>query len=376
MGKGEQPVLHLGGVDVSPGEVGFIPEKVDQLDAYFLRLVEQEKVQCASYLLARYGKVFACKSMGGLSAFDDSTDFMPDSIRQVYSITKAFTAIAILRLVEEGKIYLEQPVASIIEEFDTPIHRSILILHLLTHTSGICPDPGYYCEPYPRDGWGSGNDANWIKNVLKGPLACTVGEAWIYSSAGFTILGEIVSRITGVPYEEYVMQRILAPLDMHRSFFSIPRALLDQVCAVNEWEHKKLREEDQPNRPPMSAGGLSSTLPNLFRLGQMLLNKGTLDGKRAISRKAVEAMTRNQLCGVPAFYWGAGFKSYAYGLGLHLAISDLLSPGVFNHEGYGRSCLYVDPAEQFMAIYFVPSVYEWLPEVTINPRGIIWSGLT
>jgi CubicO group peptidase (beta-lactamase class C family) len=380
--------VRVGETQTSPEKVGYVAERLDRLDEHFLDLIEQEKLQCASYLLARHGKVFACKSMGRLRYDDDGGDFLPDSIRRIASITKAFAAVAVMKLVEDGLLYLQQPVASIIDEFDTDIHKGITIWHLLTHTAGLPPDPGYFTEPYPMGWWhiaegakAMEQDIDWIKAILCGPLHAEPGEEWVYSSAGFCILGEIVSRVSGTPVEEYILQTIAQPIGMTRSFFDVPKELHDQVCITNDWGDKGLkRDEDRSGRPPRTAGGLYSTLPDLYRFAQMLLNLGTLEGVRILGRKAVEAMTRNWLIEVPAFQWGGKLKRKSYGLGLEVRVSahpslGITSPDTYNHEGAGRCAMYIDPAEQLIAVYMVPTTIDWLPESVINPQAIIWSGL-
>lgn len=318
--------VHVGETQTSPEKVGYIPERLDRLDEHFLDLIEQEKLQCASYLLARHGQVFACKSMGKLR-YDDDRDFLPDSIRRIASITKAFAAVAVVKLIEDGLLYLQQPVASIIDEFDTDVHKGITIWNLLTHTTGLPPDPGYFTEPYPMGWWhiaegakAMEQDMNWIKAILCGPLHAEPGEEWIYSSAGFCILGEIVSRVSGTPVEEYILQTIAQPIGMTRSFFDVPKELHDQVCVTNDWGDKDLKgDEDQSGWPPRTAGGLYSTLLDLYRFAQMLLNQGTFEGVRILGRKAVEAMTRNWLIEVPAFQWGASSSENPTDLGWRFA---------------------------------------------------------
>ncbi|NLG85468.1 MAG: beta-lactamase family protein [Firmicutes bacterium] len=377
---GGEIAWHTGRIDAEPAEVGYRPECLERLDAHFRELVESGRLQGASYLLSRGGKVFAWKSLGRLSYRGDKGDLMPDSIRGIASITKAFTAVCVMKLVEEGLLELFQPVASILDEFKTRMHERIQIFHLLTHTSGLAADPGYFTEAYPR-GWREGFDPekdNWIKAVLEGPVQNEPGEAFNYCSAGFAILGEVIARITGMPYEEYVRRKIFEPLGMERTFFDVPEGLHDQVCLVSEWDEKWLKDEtDRRGWPPRAGGGIYSTLPDLWRFGQALLDKGTFNGQRILGRKMVEAMTRPQLGGgVPAFYWGARFKSYNYGLGLDLYTKAVvMSPGTFGHEGAGRSALYVDPAEGLVAVYFVPTQVDWVPESIVNPRAIIWSGI-
>lgn len=368
--------IHYGDVDILPEQVDYNPTKLEQLDSHFQKLIQSQKLQGASYLLARNGKIFTHRSMGRLCYDNDTAELMPDSIRKIYSITKLFTAIAVMKLVEDGLLYLEQPVMTVIEEFNTPVHNKITIFHLLTHTSGIAPDPGYFGEPYPneREWWKADN---WIKAVLSGPICASPGEVWNYCSTGYAILGEIISRVSGVHCEEYIQRNILEPLAMNDTFFDIPENRLNRACFVWDWEREDLHHSNKNlNRSPRTGGGLYSTLQDLWKFGQMILDRGTFDGNRIISRKALEYMTKNHLKpNTPAFHWGANYQDFRHGLGFNLAISDLLSPETINHEGYGRSGLYLDPTENLVAVFFLPSTFDWVPESVINSKSITWSGL-
>jgi len=370
--------IHEGSVQATPENAGYRSESLQNLDNLLVHLIEEEKLQCSSYMLSRNGKIFANKSMGKLCGFDERGDLQPDSIRGIASITKIYTTIAILQLIEKAYIYLSQPVSSIISEFDTPIHSGITIFHLLTHTSGLCPDSGYYNEPYPRGWWGNSGDGNWIKSGLSGPVLKKPGEEWIYSSFCFMVLGEIVSRISGIPYEEYVQKNIIEPMGLENTFFSVPKSLHSKVCMLSEREEKRLSPSEEPdnNRPPRSAGGIYSTLEDLTKLGQLMLNKGTFNGHCILGRKTIEIMTTNQIGNIPAFHWGNQFKAYHQGLGWRITSRNTFSsPGTFGHEGAGRSSLYIDPVEQLIAVMIVPSQISWVPESIIGVQGIIWSGL-
>jgi CubicO group peptidase (beta-lactamase class C family) len=370
--------IHIGQTDVTPEEVGYNPSRLEIFDAFLLNLVQKNKLQCAGYLLSRNGKVIAKKSMGKLSGVEDQGDYMPDSIRRVASITKAFTAVAIMKLLEEGKLYLDQPIHTILTEIDDTMHCTITIFHLLTHTSGVVADPGYFSEPYMRGWWDSPQDQPWIHRILLGPMQSKPGEAWTYSSSGFTLLGEIISRVSGVDYEEYIRQAIIEPLGLTKTFFEVPEHLHNEVCVVNEWDEKRLKStEPRTGLPPRSGGGLYSSMQDLWAFGQMLLNNGELNGKRIIGRKTAEAMTRNHLFGVPSYYWGSNLKDKGYTLGLtvHNDPWEMVSSGTYSHGGAGRCELLVDPIEQAILVLIVPSTIGWVPESVNNPRNILWSGL-
>ena len=334
----ESVPVTLGETDASPAEVGYDPK----------------------YL----GLLYECLSL-----------MLPDSIRFVASITKLFTATAILRLNELGK--LDDHVSVYLPEFDTDMHRDITITHLLTHTSGLRADPGYYLEPYSF-GPARGSGAGWLKRVLEGPLQSRPGEKWAYSSIRYLVLGAAIERITGEDYEDYVTRTILEPLGLERTCFRPSTKLRGELCVSSAGQDADLPRVFDPVRepgPPRSAGGLQSCPYDLWRFGQCLLNGGELEGARVLGRKSVEAIGRNQLSGVPAMYWGTWYEAYPYGLGAQIRKNEFTGPGSFAHEGSGASCLFMDPSNEIVAVYFSPSESGWTPEAVDNPLPIIWAGI-
>ncbi|WP_256760368.1 serine hydrolase [Cohnella sp. WQ 127256] len=371
------PVLE-GNIEVVPEEVGLDSRQLSKLDHHFQELMSHNKLQGASYLVARNGKVVAWKSMGPLHGSTNEGQLQPDSLRKLSSITKAFTSVSIVKLIEDGKLYIDQPVASILEEFNNPMHQEINLFHLLTHTSGILPVTGYYNEPYPREWWGAGGTDNWIRKVLQGPLVCQPGEAYNYSTVGFALLGEIIARTSRKKYEEYVIENILQPLGMERTFFDIPEHLLSEVCTVDEYDREKMRgQEDDSRRPPRSDSGLYSTLNDMWKFGQMLLDGGAFRDQRILGRRSVELLTSRHLFHVPAYHWGGKIKDKGHALGLDLAIDHLSfeTQGTFQLEGAGRSAFFVDPKEKLVVVFFVPSIYSWVPLSVLGTKQIIWSSL-
>lgn len=371
--------IYAGQTMATPQEVGFRPDAITKLDAFFMDCVENTPIQAASYLLARHGKVFAWKSVGKLSGLEDKGDMQPDSLFGIASITKTLTAVGIMQLIEQGKLTLEQPVATILSEFRTKIHEDITIAHLLTHTSGLAADPGAHREPYPRPWWTPElTKDNWIAWALQGPLQYPIGTTWNYCSKGFWFLGEIIARVAEMSYTEYIQRHILDPLGMTRSFFLPPKELRDQFVIVNEFDLKELTEEPNENfcASWCAGGGLFSTPYDLWKFAQMLLNKGTFNGQHILGRKIVEAMTRKQLDRVPEYTWGHNIKAKPFGLCLEVDKDPLTSPGTFGHEGARWSSMFIDPVEELICIYFQPTVFEfWQARYMNGARGIAWSGI-
>lgn len=367
--------LFEGMPQASVEEVRYDSRKLKELEEHFLNLVKTERLQGASWLLAREGKIFSCASMGRKDhRKEDPLD--PHFIRRIASITKLFTTVAIMQLYERGKLNIYFSVAEVLEEFDTDTHRGITPAHLLTHTSGLPADPGYFLEDYPAP-WFQQRDS-WIQYVLEGPLKSQPGECWSYCTKGFWILGEIIRRVSGMSYEDYVTENIFKPLKMKDSCFKVPKSKLPRVSYVNDFEVSRMnmrRPKDPLLAPPTSGGGIFSTMFDLFRMGQCLLQDGELDGARILSRKSIELMRTGQLKNTPAFSWGRRFRDYPYGMGLVIEKDEFFSPTTFGHEGAGASALFVDKENQLVYVYYVPFDGEWVPEAVDNPRAIIYSGV-
>ncbi|BBH21769.1 penicillin-binding protein [Paenibacillus baekrokdamisoli] len=382
----------------TPEEASFRPEVLVRLEQLFQNLIQENQLQSASYLLAKDGKIVASSAMGRRTyKNDDDSPMLTDTIRRIASVTKLFGAVAIFQLIEQGKLFLKQAVSEWIEEFKHPMFERIQIWHLLTHTSGLWPDPGYYNEPNPFGHWDvrfafepdnedtAVNEderlklrkSAWIRSILSLKPVCKPGENWNYSSAGYALIGEIVSRASGMHFEEYVIKHITEPLGMNRTFFDVPAELHGEICVTNEWDVSRLDKRDRTYDPPRTGGGLYSTLEDLFRFGQMLLNNGSYEGRRILSRKSIERMTRNHFEGrnLFAYSWGGKVASMPYGMGPGVTLeNEWISAGAYGHEGAGRSKLIIDPKHNAVIVFFVPSNSDWVPESIITPLQIIGSG--
>src|SRR5690606_18689725 len=170
---------------------------------------------------------------------------------------------------------------------------------------------------------------------------------------------------------------IFKPLGLDRTFYQVPEALRGEVCIVNAFEANRLARKDGPDDPPATGGGLFSTLGDLHRVGLMLMNGGAWDGVRILGRKPVALLQQNQFPdGIYAYHWGEDTPWFQIGLGATIGrTAEPFRGSAFGHEGAGRCMMLVDPAEQFAAVYFVPSNEDWLPESIISVRTMMWAGL-
>ena len=387
--------LTIGKVPYTPEEAGYDSLYIERLNEFIERSINEKHIQGGSYYLMRNGKLFANNSMGALDYRFPEKPLLPDSIKRIASITKNYTAVAIMQLAERGYLTTQDPVAMHLDEFDTPLHKTITIYNLLTHTSGLLAEDGAFEEPYSNywvrhvDSF----DGNWIKAMLTQPFHCKPNTQWIYSSPCFCILGEVVKRISGMAFETYVMENIVKPLGLKDTFYDIPKDKLERVIVACEHEIPDHDEDESESDEKSSHGddkhwallpragwGLYSTLADQNIFSQMLLNNGFFNNQRIIGRKSVENLTHAHLYhdNFRNYCWGAD-KVHEFGLGFEVMSkkqTNHMTPGTYGHEGAGVCWNYADPKENFIAGMFLPYHNG---EFNIKPihrsKYIIWSGL-
>ena len=381
-------------------EVCYDESRFHVLDQHFEKMMEKRQLQGASYCMARDGKKFVENSVGNLSFDDDTSPLLPDSIFRIASITKLITATAIFRLVEDGLFRLNQPVKDILKEFQQGPFQEIQIAHLLSHTSGLQPDSGCFENPYYLSAWDyieqgfEKQDEQWLKNALHAGLRSKPGTEWAYASFGFVVLGEIITRATGIRYDEFIMEELIKKCEMKDTCFQPDFSFdkLDRLVIVSkeqkEYIERIRREGSVPelserkklwNQVPQTGGGLFSTTSDLVKFGTMLEQGGYCGDTRVIGRKTIEKMT-SRFTGseIKDYCWGAGGVERAYGFGPDLRnnIGTIYSQGTYFHEGAGSSCLMIDPVEHLVAAWYVPyRDNAWYAEGLYNAANIMWSGI-
>jgi CubicO group peptidase (beta-lactamase class C family) len=219
----------------------------------------------------------------GMANLELGVPLQPDMVFRLGSITKQFTATAILMLAEEGKLSLQDPIEKHLPGYPTQGHV-ITVEHLLTHTSGI---QSYTDMP----GWmtsriqGSMSVAELVDGFKKEPMQFAPGERWAYNNSGYILLGAIIEKVSGMTYEAFVRERIFAPLGMTASTYDRSEAILPKRAPGYT------REGDQPRNArylsmtqPYSAGALASTVDDLARWDASLYTEKLL--KRASLERA------------------------------------------------------------------------------------------
>ena len=390
----------------TPADVGYDASRLEALNRHFERLIKEGKLQFANYCLSRDGKVFADAAIGPRSFRpEDKTEARPDAIQWIASITKIFCSTAIFCLVEDGLLRPLQPASEILPEMATPPYKDITIAQLLSHTSGLHPDGGCFENKYFKTPWdyiGRMRDTPWLEAGLSVGLRTKPGTEWQYCSFGFVILGEIISRVSGMNCHDFIKTRIIDPCGMTDTFFPIrfpkteaERALMTRfaerinirdkedeefIAAVRKGKFPEPGEDDAPfEHVPQTGGGLMSTAQDLNKFGRMLLNKGyTDDGTRVLGRLAVDRMTENITAPeIRNYCWGSpgNHRDYALGPDRRRDEDCFYSKSTFYHEGAGACALLIDPEERMVASWFVPFIGGWYPEGLFSATNVMWSGL-
>jgi CubicO group peptidase (beta-lactamase class C family) len=301
-----------------------------------------------------------------------------DTICRIWSMTKVVTSVAVMMLVEEGKLTLADPVGKHVPELKkmrvftggtaaAPIladaSRPITIKHLLTHTSGLTyawgndPVPQMYRKAKIFDG---ASLKDFVERVATVPLIAEPGEKYNYG-INIDVLGYVVEVVSGMPFDKFVQTRILTPLKMNDTHWVVPEEKLRRLAKTYWVKDGKLSEtssEDLRYTPSVPYGGMGlfSTISDYARFGQMLANGGELEQTRLLSRKTVELMTGNHLSTlkVPTI---DPQGAYGFGLGgsvvLDVAKSGIPgSTGQFGWSGAASTNFRMDPKEKLVLLLF------------------------
>lgn len=382
-----------GTVDCTPEEVGYDASRLDAVNKFFERFMEQNVIHGVSYRLARRGKTFAAAALGSRHYEKPDILMQPDSVFGIASQSKMFAAVAIQMLVEDGLLAIEDKVAKFLPQFDGAPYDQITLFHLLTHTSGLYPE-GSIPDKHHVDAFGhieqqyktDGKDVDWIATGLRGGMRRKPGEEWQYCSFGIMVLGAVIEKVSGIKAEDFIIQRICIPLGMSNTAFKLTADMARDAVIFDDWWTRLVKaasdgdplEEEMWDILPGTAGSMISTTADLIKFGIMLQQGGRLGDARILGKKAVESMATQRLFGVPDYCWGSNTAERRYGLGVDMRrfTGSLTSPGTYFHEGSGHSVLIVDPVEEMVCSCVYPFVGgTWNGDCNNRLYNVMWSGL-
>jgi CubicO group peptidase (beta-lactamase class C family) len=297
-----------------PEDAGMDPARIGRLRELVGGWVASGDTPSVIVLVARRGVIVLHEAFGVLRHGDSTPTLKPDSIFPISSCSKPITSAAVMCLVEDGLIGLNRPFVDYIPELDVPNVEWLAearVADLLCHTSGIddlklgdfiaaaaeqppeLPPPGPGQHPVLN---------KRIRLSTGAPLERRPGTTMLYSNFGYLLLGDIVRRVSGQPFWQFVRSRLFEPLQMHDSYFVLPPELRERrvyrAPGMPATEPAPIhRGIDSPEYHELgfASGGAASTAPDLAAFLQMLLNRGSHGGRQILSRASVAAMTRHQV---------------------------------------------------------------------------------
>ena len=367
-----------------PESVGMSGERLARLGEGMKSLVEQGRLAGAVTLVARHGKIIEFDAVGKRN-IAAALPMQKDTIFRIYSMSKPITGVAMMMLFEEGKWQLDDPVAKYIPEFaDLKVYSAdadgnmvlkeqihpVTMRQLMSHTGGFTY--GYFSntpvDKLQRDAEVLDIDntmEEFIKRVAKLPLNAQPGSEWHYSIS-VDVQGYIVQKLSGMPFEAFLQQRIFKPLNMADTGFYVPAAKLKRFAEFYRYDKDGRFEvvegglnHDFGVVPTFASGGggLTSTATDYLRFCQMLLNGGKLDGVRLLAPRTVELMRTNMLTpGMTTLSPGVGF-------GLDFAVyTDVAAAGgyygkgTFYWGGAAGTWFWIDPTDDLIVIGMIQQV--------------------
>lgn len=321
---------------VPAGEATAGSDSLDALAALLKRAVNEGEAPGAVALVARQGRVLFHQAFGAAQLIPEREPMRLDTVFDLASLTKVVaTAPAVMLLVEEGRIRLQDRVALHLPEFAGEGKEQVEIRHLLTHCSGL-PAWGKFYEI-------GTTPAERMAAIAATPLENPVGARFVYSDLGFILLGEIVRRVSGLSLEEFTRERLFGPLGMNDTRFCPPPEWAPRCAATEVYDGVPVRGTVHDENAASLGGvaghaGLFSTAADLAIYCQMLLNGGEYGGARVLSPLTVRAMLSPQS---PCTGGARGF-----GFDLHSAYAsirgDLLPTGSAGHSGFTGTSLWLD----------------------------------
>ena len=373
-------------------ESQFSKSRLERMRRVLESYVERGEVAGVVTLLERRGETHS--SAFGYKGIERREPIGTDTLFRIASMTKPITAVAALILVEECRLRLDDPVDALLPELanrrvlkriDAPLdetepaRRPVTLRDLLTFRLGygllVGPQDRYPIQkeairlaigglkprtPYTPD--------EWLRRFATLPLMYQPGERWLYHM-GSDVLGVLIARASGQPFETFLRERIFEPLGMRDTSFTVPPEKLDRLSSCYELDSRtgRLRLYDearesqwsQPPPFPSGGGGLVATLPDYLAFGRMMLHQGRYAGGRILARTTVEAMTTDQISPgqkavsdfFPGFWDNAG-----WGLGVSMIRhrdSGSASPGQFGWSGAYGTMWVSDPREELVAILMI-----------------------
>jgi CubicO group peptidase (beta-lactamase class C family) len=400
-----------------PESLGLSSERLKRIDAYFdAKYVQTGKLPFAMTLVSRKGQV-AHHGFSGLMDEARGKPIQSDSLVRIYSMTKPLTSVLFMMLVEEGKVALDQPVHTLIPSWinlgvytggwdrmqTSPCGRPMQVVDLLRHTSGLTygfQQRTNVDAAYRKHRIGVFENAVSLDAMVEAlatlPLEFSPGEAWNYS-VSTDILGYLIGKIEGKPFEQVLKERLTGPLGMDETDFQVKeseRGRFAACSAINAKGERVLSDDPEKSpylQPPVlvsGGGGLVSTAGDYLKFCQMMLNGGEANGARFLSPKTIALMTCNHLPGgldLPALskslFSEVAYDGVGFGLGFSVTMdpAKTLLPGTAGEYAWGgaaSTAFWIDPKEELIVIFMTQLIPSSFYPIRRELRTLAYAAIT
>ena len=413
----------------SPESAGMSTAALNRLEHHLKqRYLDAGRFPGTQLLIYRRGKIVH-STVQGFADVERKAPVKDDTIFRIYSMTKPITSVAFMMLVEEGRVAIDEPVHKYIPEWKDlgvfmagtspafltrPPLRPMQIVDLLRHTSGLTygfQQRSNVDAAYREHGIGevikAGTLQTMIDDLAKIPLEFSPGEAWNYSVAT-DVIGYLVGKIGGRPFEQFLKERIFDPLGMNDTDFFVPADKAHRFAACYSADpqggmtfHAADRKggltlQDDPAKssflsPPLlisGGGGLCSTAADYLTFCRALLNGGELGGIRLLGPKTLKLMTSNHLPGgryLPemsrSLFSEASYHGMGFGLGFSVTVDPAQtliagSAGEYAWGGAATTSFWIDPAEELIAIFMTQVLPSSAYPIRRELRSMVYAAIT
>jgi len=401
-----------------PESVGMSSERLARIDRFITaKYLDTGKLPCAQTLVWRRGELVHSSTLGQADV-ERGTPLRDDAIFRIYSMTKPITSAAFMMLVEEGLVALDDPVHRYIPEWRNlgvfeagfagawqagKTAQPMRCIDLLRHTSGLTygfqnrtnVDAAYRKLKVSEFTTEGGLEA-MMAQLATLPLEFSPGEAWNYSIST-DVVGYLVQKISGVPFDQFLKDRIFEPLQMKDTAFFVAADKRERftACYALTPSGRTILQDDPQKSPYLTdpqlksgGGGLTGTAADYLRFARMLLNGGELDGARILSPKTIRLMTMNHLPGGQelvqasrSLFSEAVFEGLGFGLGFAMTIDQARtktpgSLGEYFWGGMASTAFWVDPVEDLACVFMTQLMPSNSYPIRRELRTLVYSAMT
>jgi CubicO group peptidase (beta-lactamase class C family) len=373
----------------SPESQGFSSEKLMLLNQAMHSYVDNNELSAIQTAIVKNGKLIHFDSYGS-SDISENNALKSDDIFRIASMTKPIVSLALMKLYEEGKFKLNDPVYKYIPEFKNltvkkrkktkPVKNHVKVIDLLRHSAGLnFKGPEDYRKVINM------NLEEYTKDAAKTPLKFEPGTTWWYSSST-DICGYLIEVLSGQKLDVFLKKNIFDPLKMDDTFFELPKNKIDRLTTLYvAGENKELVSFDNKSNSPFKdkvillngSGGLLSTTEDYLKFSVMLLNNGFSNGEQIIKKSTLDLMKEDHSLGLKYKKLVFG-KKKGFGLGFEVVKEDETkfgSKGTFGWGGMFGTYFRVDPKENMVYIYMTQSFETYKLKLADKFRGLVYDSI-